>query len=59
MLKLNENVIEAGDVNARIMVIVITIENKVISFFSVYAPKCGCSTEKDLFDNLCRNAEST
>ena len=49
-----KTVIKVRHVNARMMVVEITIENEIISIMSVYSPQCGCSTKgKDLIkDNL-------
>ena len=49
-LDLVKSVIEVRRVHARIIVVVVAIQNKLVTILSVYAPQCGCSTEeKDAF----------
>ena len=41
-----ENVIEIKSANTRMIVVVITINNEMITGMSGCAPQCGCSTDK-------------
>ena len=45
-----KNVVEVRRVHARIIVVVVVIQDELVSILSVYAPQCGCSAEaKDSF----------
>ena len=49
-----KSVIEVRRVHARIIVVVVVIQNELVTILSVYTPQCGCSTEENdsFYDDL-------